>query len=933
MYVGIKNYVKKEYIRMNIMKTNMLLLDNKIMKEEGEKQTQTVSLAPVNSKEQSLSGMRALMFQGMKNLMADPELAQEVGVNGGNDGNVNENNDAAKKYVAPFSSNISFQSHKMRNVAAAAMLALATLTSCEKYVVNQPPAENKTEVTVTVTNQNEMAAFISMMQNYFTQALLQGQMNYELWQKYMEDTEAWRKQVDSKFDSIALILKAIEGQMIDANGKLDESNAITQTILTMLENKGYSHSEAINLILQGMDKVIEALGIIHNDLGVLIAQGEAAAEERALQSDMLYNIMITGQATKEGIDALNSQMDKTTNKFIEIAQGFSAQLNQIGANITDAIGYLAEQNKCTREQVIKSLQALGIKIDNNTAAQYITSGMLSGQLAAIQHELQRQTKEIQEARKDMSDLKAYAKEILDVTKSIEGRIGVFMEDFNTFATQANEAWTNLQALASKANVSLEEIQAAQKTYIKQMEQLKGIALQISKDVKSIDKNTVKTREDLLAALGIQTVVLDRALQFLGYTVAEYSTWNADRIINAFNKAIDGQNQLIDKNGKKLDEISDKISKILDNTDLDKSAKLDEIIKLLQGIDAKLSAFVEDWANARDALFAKLGQLQSDVTNILKEEKFQSEQMATLRGDIQGIAKDLKTSTSYLEKIYEKIQNNEPLTKEDMEEIAKRYNTSLQASLGEITALIKENIKLEKGQAEKLDSIDAKLANLGTISASILAKLQNLDLSKLDTIINQIDALTTVVKNLAANFDNYAKLALKAYNDEVTILNGISEKLDSTLSKINTLIVEVKRANIKLGSIDTNLTLLMNEVKTLQTKLGRTITPEELDSILSKHDAANQAFYADLISKVKINPADYSSLEAYLKAIHDVLVAGQKETNDNIIKILEWLKNHPDRAQDIIDAINNKEFNVVVTCDCDCKNNDKFVDEGEIGIIK
>ena len=914
---------EKEYIRMNIMKTDLLLLNNKIMKDDAENQTSVAAQVP--STVQPQAGMKALMFQGIQNLMANPELAREVGVNGENNGDASEDKDAAKSYVAPFSSNIAFQG-KFKTIAAATLLAAtAALTSCEKYYIETPPAENKTEVTVTVTNQNEMASLINLMQNYFTQALLQGQMNYELWAQYMEDSNAWRQQVNEKLDNMTFILQSIESLMYDANGKLDENNALTKTYIAMLEDKGYSYSQAIQIITQGLDKVIEALGLIHQDLGVLIAQGEAAAQERALQNDMLYDIMITGQATKEGIDALNENMTDTRNTMINIAQGFAEQLNKLGSDVTDAIGYLAQQNNCTREQVIKSLQALGIKIDNNTAAQYITAGMLQGQLAGIQHELQRQTRELKGIKLDMSDLKNYAKEVLEVTKSIEGRIGVFMEDFATFAQQANDAWARLETLASKANVTLDEINAAHKEYKAAIEQIKGIVLQISQDTKSISEKMV-TKEDFLKAMGIQTAVLDRALQFLGYTVAEYSTWNADRIIAAFKKAINGQNELIDKNGKKLDEISDKLGQLIIDGDLS------AIKELLQGIYDKLSAFVEDWAKSRDAFMTALAQLQADVKAIREEEKFQSVQLVKLNKGIRGLSSDLKVSTSYLKKIYEKIENNEPLTKEDMEAIAQRLNCSVNASLSQIKALLKTEIGIEKGQSEKLDSIADKLDNLGTISQNILLDLENIDLSKLDTIITKIEALTTAVNNFACQFNNYAKAALKAYGEEIDILKGIKGDIGNVLSKLNTLIVQAKRANTKLSSIDTNLTLLMNQVKSLETKLGRQLTADELDTVLSKHDAENQAFYADLIKNVNINPADYSSLEAYLKAIYDVLVTGQKETNNNLVNIFEWLKNHPDRAQDIIDAINNKEFNVIVTCQHECDCNNKWVDESEITVI-
>ena len=92
------------------MKTNMLLLDNKIRKDDDGQQTPVV--VP-QTKQSVQAGMKALMFQGMKNLMANPGLAKEAGV-------MNESASLknADSYVAPYSSNIAFQGVKEKAVMA-----------------------------------------------------------------------------------------------------------------------------------------------------------------------------------------------------------------------------------------------------------------------------------------------------------------------------------------------------------------------------------------------------------------------------------------------------------------------------------------------------------------------------------------------------------------------------------------------------------------------------------------------------------------------------------------------------------------------------------------------------------------------------------------------------------------------------------------------
>ena len=103
---------------MNIMKTNMLSLNNKFLKEDaGNTPVET----PIPSTTDPQKGMKALSFLGMQNLMANPKLAQEVGV-------INNNSD------------MSFKGGKFANAAKVSTMVLGTamaaaaLTSCDKDI-------------------------------------------------------------------------------------------------------------------------------------------------------------------------------------------------------------------------------------------------------------------------------------------------------------------------------------------------------------------------------------------------------------------------------------------------------------------------------------------------------------------------------------------------------------------------------------------------------------------------------------------------------------------------------------------------------------------------------------------------------------------------------------------------------------------------------
>ena len=129
---------------MNITKTNMLSLDNKIKKDGAVNAVVSTSAA---SKAQSNAGINALMFQGMQNLMANPMLAKKTGVM--ND-EPKADAEAAKSYIAPYSSNIAFQgtaSKTMKTAAIAALMAIAaSFASCQKETITQTQIVDLTPV-------------------------------------------------------------------------------------------------------------------------------------------------------------------------------------------------------------------------------------------------------------------------------------------------------------------------------------------------------------------------------------------------------------------------------------------------------------------------------------------------------------------------------------------------------------------------------------------------------------------------------------------------------------------------------------------------------------------------------------------------------------------------------------------------------------------
>ena len=764
---------------MNIMKTNMLVLDNKIRKEDGEN-TSTVQ-APVPQSTNPQAGMNALTFQGMKYLMENPEVAQEVGIT---------NDESAESNAAKNSSNVAFKGNFKqifnKNIGKLASLAaIATLlAACQKdpQIIAVPNTPNITNVYVTVTNEDTNAA-INRLETVLLQMLAQNQLTYEEFVAYRKEMEAWKAQISNQLNNIYAALLSMGDKILDLDNGIDEHNAYQKMLIAMLQQQGYTNSQALELLQEainiakqngktvadGMAYLINQLNNIHSDLTTIIGQLDNAAKQREEQTNILYSMKLTGEATKEQVEALHANIIETNNILKDQGNKFLAQLLQLGSNVTDAIGELARINNCTRQDIMRGLAAIGVKIDNNTAAQYITSGVLSAQLQA--------------------------------------------------------------ALA------------------------------------------------------------------------------------------------------KLDKLNADINKAKEEFKNDAAKYAEKVISLLEEIDATLSAFVSEWAEARNILFNKIDKLSNDVKKIYAEQKYQSGMMNVIHRDLNDVKQQMKADHILLQKVYEKIQNDpNSITKEDLETIAQMLGLSINTSIEALGNRIAK--ELAKNKEEIINNIDTKFGSLPTVNQEILELLQNIDwtdLSALKTLDAKLDDLIKAVNNIAGKIDNYANQALTAYGNVTNILNGIAQNTTDILAELAKIKSDINKANTELITVNKNLISLKGQIAQLEAKLGRIPTVEELDSIMTNHDKENQEFYANLIKKINIDPKDYTSALDYITELINILVTGQGKTNQYLLELLEWAKQHPDRSSEILALLKNGEFNIVVTCQCDCDKNTE-VTEGYIHIL-
>ena len=228
---------------MNITKTNMLSLDNKIKKDGA---VNTVVSSTATSKAKSNAGINALMFQGMQNLMANPMLAKKTGVM--ND-EPKADTETAKSFVAPYSSNIAFQgaaSKTMKTAAIGALMAIAaSLASCQKETITQ------TQIVDLAPVVNAINALRQDMSDYNNAETQRDKETQQAIQEAINGLFLIQASIQAQTFSIDYFREIVEGHM--ENGEFQRS-AILNAIIKLQGINEASARAIVNAILTAYEK-------------------------------------------------------------------------------------------------------------------------------------------------------------------------------------------------------------------------------------------------------------------------------------------------------------------------------------------------------------------------------------------------------------------------------------------------------------------------------------------------------------------------------------------------------------------------------------------------------------------------------------------------------------------------------------------------------
>ena len=909
---------------MNITKTNMLLLDNRIKKEDSGN---TTVQAPVPSTVQPQAGMNALMFQGMKNLMSDPNLAQEAGVSTDNN---STDKKSAKGYVAPYSSNMAFKGGAIKKFGLAAMMALATMggmTSCTDKD-NVAPIE-VLQISEQKVDFSQFMELITLLEQQiadnraYQQELIQEMRNgREQDKEYYEKILARLDLQNQKLDAQLAFIEKIYARQGETNMKLDEIKndvyAYLETIISLQED-GNANINALRIDLRAKaDEILSRLkedgsnfyqimmeikNLINENnalLSNMLDQLKQAHEDRLVIIARLEDIEALGETTVEELDAIRGDLADINNTIIESSKALSDKLDETNSTIKNGVKYLAGMMHWTEAQTLQALANLGIKIDANTNAQYITSGMLKGALDALR-------KAAEKENELLADNNAKLDELNEKVSNLGIQVGTFMEEFIARDDAKQETLSLLLLENTKANKSLDKLVSLGKTVVSNQEEEKGILLQMSKDIKQIDKDVIKTKNELANALGVSTMIIDQGLKILGYSMAQINTMNTAAIINAFTNCFNEQNELIDNNGNKLDTISGQLAEVLeklDNKSISDAEALAEITRILNNIDSNVSDIKElittaiDNFNqyAADRAKAEKELLAEVKSNNRTQQKILSLGRALLGIELQQNA-ELESIKSTLESGFENMNTG-------FKNVCKTIGIS-EAKLESVLI----GMGYTQAQIQKMTAADIiKAINKNTAET----KTSN---SKLQTIIDKLDAGTLTSEQAASQIIEL----LEGINENVSaILNALNQhfaKYDKDMAELkawqfknNAELKQIKNYGkfvAGMASDIRNMTVDLKDIKN-QIKNGVSIDYSKLQAMFDKINANQQMSADQIIARLDAFIAGQEGLADKLDTTNDKLdKLGFVVSNDVITAINNISVQPDDKVADAVNALNAK----------------------------
>lgn len=852
---------------MNINATELLLLNKKIKfggagVDDVKEGSNTNVTLPTPEENKPQTGMNALMFQGLNNVVSNPDLSNATGTN------LNFLKETApeqtaenteKEYVAPYKSNIAFQGGKFKSLALGAMMALATLggtaslTSC---VEDEPPVNVSQSVSIDLTDIMEF-----------------WQQMFELLKEQNEQNQEMNEQLNQMNQYMLQLIQLVQNGQMSANEFYEQMfnfMIINQTnqeiIIDQLIQNGQSQEEANQLIQQLIQDVNngiisaqeawEKIQALLGDIKASIDQFNKYFEQMLAKQDELIEtnkqgfeeLIAQGNITNETLKNMEEQNDSLiilSNKQIEIQESIKEAIEKSNidnnANFDEVVSVL----KTTRNDLIAAMMKLGYtqaQIEKMTASQIIAA-------------IEKNTHATQQGNAMLSKITQYMTLLPEIYKN--GKIT------NAELQAIYKLFSEAVAGGADGTYSQEMLDKLQQV-VDKLESIEGILGTISEqlttminDFKAFRDQYTDDKKKEFEMLG--SIVVDNKIQTAQLNLMQVTQKDmAESLVNIQNST----NALLEiaKDDTKHKELIDAIKNIQaggsGNIDYQ---KLEDMFKLMGMTIA-------------DAINMSSSELQAKIEEFKKTyvatEQKQLEEMQTISAKLDDLA------------IYA------GLNKDELIAAINKVTSAVNSGNADIT----NEIKALQAQLDKLQSaVDAMYKAIGEQSQKVNQWLSQFD-SKFD---NALNLLSSIDKNMNTVISNQ------------TIANKYLQNLNSAVADLK---VEIQKIQTIIEGSD-------------GTGSGSSITLDQLEELWKKHDEANFNKYKELLENLDINVnVDTTTIEGLLKEINNKMdgINDNSKILDEILALLKAHPNYTDHLERIIEILENFK------CNCDCGGNNEGI---------
>lgn len=396
---------------MNINASELLLLNKKVRfgEEAGKPAQPQIIEQPTTQETNPQAGMNALMFQGMNNVVSNPQLATNLSVmreEVAEEGQQTVKNDTQDE-ASPLKTNVAFQgkASRFKNIAMSALMGLMTLGAASTLQSCQPDVNVSQSVDIDMTAITEMIAQMQALmqqmkeQQEITNSQLQTMNAYLL--QLMQEVQNGNINQEQFYQKMYAYMIQNESnqeiiiQQLVNNGKSqDEANKLIQDLIAKVDAGIISAQQAMETIqnllgdIKGLlGQVLSSLTKAENDRAELIElakQGNANTSTLIDKADVFIESSNTANAK---LDEIKSSIEKAN---MDSNANFDAVVKTLNMNKDQLIGVMmklgytqAKIQKMTAGQIIAAIKEnTQVTKNNNATLNEILAEVKSGKLSA-----------------------------------------------------------------------------------------------------------------------------------------------------------------------------------------------------------------------------------------------------------------------------------------------------------------------------------------------------------------------------------------------------------------------------------------------------------------------------------------------------------------------------------------------------------------------